>query len=86
MHADRGESGKDFSLAEGTRRLAYEYNGMVRTSSPNLKPGDKPVLGPAGPGSALAASFGSVDHWQENFQAIGGMRGIGWVILLRGSG
>jgi len=84
MRADRGESGKDFSLAEGTRRLAYEYNGMVlhELYFSNLKPGrearpaDRQALG-----RALAESFGSVDHWQENFQAIGGMRGIGWVIL-----
>jgi superoxide dismutase, Fe-Mn family len=84
MRAERGESGKDFSLAEGTRRLAYEYDGMVlhELYFSNLKPG-----GDAGPsdrqalGRALAEAFGSVDHWQENFRAIGGMRGIGWVIL-----
>ncbi len=84
MRADRAESGKDFSLAEGTRRLAYEYDGMVlhELYFSNLKPG-----GEARPserqavGRALAETYGSVDHWQANFQAIGGMRGIGWVIL-----
>lgn len=84
MGADRTESGKDFSLAEGTRRLAYEYDGMVlhELYFSNLKPG-----GEARPserqavGRALAETYGSVDHWQANFQAIGGMRGIGWVIL-----
>ena len=30
---------------------------------------------------ALIETYGSVDQWQRNFQAIGGMRGIGWVIL-----
>jgi superoxide dismutase, Fe-Mn family len=84
MRAERGESGKDFSLAEGTRRLAYEYDGMVlhELYFSNLKPGGDARPSDRQPlGRALAESFGSVDHWQENFQAIGGMRGIGWVIL-----
>jgi len=84
MRAERGESGKDFSLAEATRRLAYEYDGMVlhELYFSNLKPGgDARPTDRQGLGRALAESFGSVEHWQENFQAIGGMRGIGWVIL-----
>jgi superoxide dismutase, Fe-Mn family len=84
MRTDRKEAGKDFSLAEGTRRLAFEYNGMVlhELYFSNLKPGgearpsDRQALG-----RALAEAFGSVDRWQENFQTISGMRGIGWVIL-----
>ena len=41
MRTDRKEAGKDFSLAEGTRRLAFEYNGMVlhELYFSNLKPG-----------------------------------------------
>ena len=48
----------------------------------NLKPGgearpsDRQALG-----RELIETYGSVDQWQQNFQAIGGMRGIGWVIL-----
>ena len=48
----------------------------------NLKPGgesrpsDRQAVG-----RALAESYGSVDQWQANFQALGGMRGIGRVIL-----
>src|SRR6266446_9511839 len=79
MRADRKEAGKDFSLAEGTRRLAFEYDGMVlhELYFSNLKPG-----GEARPterqalGRALAETFGSVEQWQENFQTIAGMRGI----------
>ena len=74
MRADHAESGKDFSLAEGTRRLAYEYDGMVlhELYFSNLKPG-----GEARPsdrqsvGRALAETYGSIDHWQANFRAIG---------------
>src|SRR5438105_4347371 len=44
MRADRKEAGKDFSLAEGTRRLAFEYDGMVlhELYFSNLKAGAKP--------------------------------------------
>ena len=84
MRVDRNEAGTDFSLAEGTRRLAFEYDGMVlhELYFSNLKPGsearpsDRQALG-----RALAETFGSVEHWQENFQTIASMRGIGWVIL-----
>lgn len=30
---------------------------------------------------ALAESFGSVEEWRTTFQAIGGLRGVGWVLL-----
>ena len=84
MKAERDQSGKDFSLAEATRRFAYEYDGMVlhELYFSNLKPGGEArPTDRQGLGRALAESFGSVDQWQQNFQAIGGMRGIGWVIL-----
>src|SRR5262245_40120265 len=87
MRTDRAESGKDFSLAEGTRRLAYEYDGMVlhELYFSNLKPGGEAVPSERqAVGRALAETYGSVDDWQANFHAIGGMRGIGWVILLSG--
>ena len=84
MKAERDQSGKDFSLAEATRRFAYEYDGMVlhELYFSNLKPGGEArPTDRQGLGRALAESFGSVDQWLQNFQAIGGMRGIGWVIL-----
>jgi len=41
MRSERRASGKDFGLAEGTRRLALEYDGMVLHEFyfSNLKPG-----------------------------------------------
>ena len=84
MRVDRKEAGKDFSLAEGTRRLAYEYDGMVlhELYFSSLKPGgDTRPSDRQGLGRALAETFGSVERWQDHFQAIAGMRGIGWVIL-----
>jgi Fe-Mn family superoxide dismutase len=86
MRGERRASGKDFGLAEGTRRLAFEYDGMILHEYyfTNLKPGgesrpsDRQALG-----RALAQTFGSVEHWLENFKAMGSMRGVGWVILFQ---
>jgi superoxide dismutase, Fe-Mn family len=84
MRAERDQAGKDFSLAEGTRRFAFEYDGMVMHELyfSNLKPGGatKPT-DRQGLGRALAETFGSVERWQDHFHAIAGMRGVGWVIL-----
>ncbi len=50
----------------------------------NLKPTSEPE---PSQGSALAdalvKSFGSVKQWQADFQAIGEMRGVGWVVLFQ---
>ena len=86
MRGERRASGKDFGLAEGTRRLAFEYDGMVLHEFyfSNLKPGGEArPCDRQGLGRALAETFGSVEQWQENFQAMGSMRGVGWVILFQ---
>jgi superoxide dismutase, Fe-Mn family len=77
-------SGRDHEFAELTRRLGYEYNGMILHEYyfSNLRPNAE--LRPAPTftiSQRLAESFGSVEQWQAHFHAIGGMRGIGWVIL-----
>ena len=53
------------------------YFGNLRAAA-NPKP-------PAGSGltEALVGSFGSADRWRTDFQAIGEMRGVGWVILFQ---
>src|SRR5437667_12513638 len=69
MRSERRASGKDFGLAEGTRRLAFEYDGMVlhERDFSYLKPG-----GAARPsdrqafGGRLAGTCGSVDQCQAN--------------------
>ena len=86
IHSEKRATGKDFGLAEGTRRLAYEYDGMVLHEQyfSNLKPGGAPRPSDRQAcGRALAQTYGSVDHWQENFKALGAMRGVGWVILFQ---
>lgn len=71
-------------FAELTRRLGFEFDGMILHEYyfSNLRPAAEPAP-PGGSGltQALKGVFGSVEQWQADFQAIGGMRGIGWAIL-----
>jgi Fe-Mn family superoxide dismutase len=86
MRSERRTSGKDFGLAEGTRRFAFEYDGMVLHEFyfANLKPGGEARPSDRQPlGRALAETFGSADKWMENFKAVGSLRGVGWVILFQ---
>ncbi len=77
-------SGKDPAFAELTRRLGFEYNGMILHEYyfSNLRRAGEPTP-PASSGlsQALTEAFGSVEAWKTDFQAMGDMRGIGWVIL-----
>ena len=79
-------SGTDPEFAELTRHLGFEYNGMILHEYyfANLRPRSEPSP-PSGSGlaRALGDTFGSVDTWKTDFQAMGGMRGIGWVILFQ---
>jgi Fe-Mn family superoxide dismutase len=70
--------------SELTRRLGFEYNGMVLHEYyfDNLKSGG----GPGDPTTnsnfmkAAESSFGSYDIWKADFVGIGKMRGVGWAI------
>jgi Fe-Mn family superoxide dismutase len=75
--------GTDPYFAELTRHLGFEYNGMILHEYyfSNLKRGGEPSPGKSsGLAQAIGQSFGSVETWKGDFQAIGGMRGIGWAI------
>jgi len=71
------------AYSELTRRLGFEYNGMVLHEYyfGNMKQG-----GLGGPGRnsaflrAAEESFGSYDIWKADFVGIGKMRGVGWAI------
>ena len=75
-------SGADPGFAELTRRLGFEYNGMVLheyyfdnlTSSGNGAPSSGKLY------EALGNSFRDFDTWKTDFAAVGGMRGVGWAI------
>ena len=72
------------AYSELTRRLGFEYNGMVLHEYyfDNLKKGG----GTGDPAAttqfakAAAATFGSYEIWKADFVGIGKMRGVGWAI------
>jgi Fe-Mn family superoxide dismutase len=71
------------AYSELTRRLGFEYNGMVLHEYyfGNMKRGG---AGDPEPKSAFAkgteGSFGSYDAWKTDFISVGKMRGVGWAI------
>src|SRR5258708_11559384 len=72
------------AYSELTRRLGFEFNGMVLHEYyfDNLKTGGG--IGDPGQNStfvkAAASSFGSYEIWKADFVGIGKMRGVGWAI------
>jgi Fe-Mn family superoxide dismutase len=72
------------AYSELTRRLGFEYNGMVLHEYyfDNLKRGG----GSGDPDrnlqfyKAAESTFGSYDIWKADFVGIGKMRGVGWAI------
>jgi len=74
-------SGADPHFAELTRRLGFEYNGMVLHEyyfgNMTKRAGSSPssVFG-----DAVAPTHGDFETWKKDFSAIGGMRGVGWAI------
>src|SRR6187549_1622452 len=75
------------AYSELTRRLGFEYNGMVLHEYyfKNLKRGGagKPTAGFV---RAAEASFGSHDTWMADFAGVGKMRGVGWAICYQDPG
>ncbi len=83
FHLSEARKESSLEYAELSRRLGFEYNGMVlhewyfdnMTSS-----GGADVAASSSLGRALAESFGDIDTWKRDFTAIGGMRGVGWAV------
>lgn len=71
------------AYSELTRRLGFEYNGMILHEYyfGNLK---RHAMGDPDRSSTLIKaaeeSFGSYDLWKTDFISIGKMRGVGWAI------
>ena len=79
---DGKAKGTNPGFAELTRRLGFEYGGMVlhELYFGNLVAEPDP-LNKTGPlAQALSQAFGSVEAWLDDFKAIAGMRGVGWAI------
>lgn len=71
------------AYSELTRRLGFEYNGMVlheyyfgnlKRNGSGYPDRDSEFY------NATVASFGSYEVWKTNFVAVGKMRGVGWAI------
>src|SRR5262245_23430501 len=78
-------SGTNPMFAELTRHLGFEYNGMILHEYyfSNLKRAADPAPAKgSGLAQAMERNFGSVEYWKADFQAIGGMRGIGWAVTV----
>lgn len=74
------------AYSEMTRRLGFEYNGMVLHEYyfENMKKqgGGAPDQSSAF-FKAAEESFGSYDIWKTDFMGIGKMRGVGWAVCNR---
>ena len=77
-----GKSGTP-EYAEMTRRLGFEYNGMILHEYyfGNLKANAGRLDSNSRLGQAIAQSFGSMDNWMNDFRTVGMMRGVGWTVL-----
>ena len=79
-------SARHAEFAELTRRLGFEYNGMILHEYyfSDLRPAPESMPRQGSKlADALTEAFGSVDQWLTAFQAIAAMRGVGWVILFQ---
>jgi Fe-Mn family superoxide dismutase len=71
------------AYSELTRRLGFEYNGMVLHE---YYFGNLQKQGTGSPSSdsdfakAAEKSFGSYDLWKTDFVGVGKMRGVGWAV------
>ncbi len=71
------------AYAEITRRLGFEYNGMVlhELYFGNMRRHGGGEPSPRSPlREAVETHFGSWDLWKTDFVSIGKMRGVGWAI------
>ncbi len=80
-----GPAGSDPGFAEITRRLGFEYNGMVLHEYyfDNMTSGAAGAPNSGKLYEAIGESFGDFETWKKDFAAVGGMRGVGWAIAFQ---
>lgn len=79
--AEGKAAGANPGFAELTRRLGFEYNGMVlheyyfgnMTKNAGAQPSSAVQ-------DAVGGMYGDFETWKKDFSAVGGMRGVGWAI------
>jgi len=83
LSQDNGLSeGERLAFGELTRRLGFEYNGMILHEHyfGNLKRGGGTPIKSSAFVTAVERRFGSYEAWKTDFVNIGKMRGVGWAI------
>jgi Fe-Mn family superoxide dismutase len=70
------------AYAELTRRLGFEYNGMIlhELYFENMRPGGGADPSKGALRRAVEATWGTWDIWKTDFSSIGKMRGVGWAV------
>jgi len=74
------------AYSELTRRLGFEYNGMVLHEYYFENLSSQASLEPDGTSAfrrRAEASFDSFDRWKTDFTSVGKMRGVGWAICFQ---
>jgi len=72
---------KNSEFAEFRRRFGWEFNGMRLHEYYFDNLGGKTPLKKSALQKAIDTQFGSFGEWQREFEAVAGMRGIGWAAL-----
>lgn len=70
-----------YALAEVTRRIGFEWNGMRMHEHYFSQWEGTPTPIEGYLKDALVAQYGSYESWENEFKAVGMMRGIGWAML-----
>jgi len=74
-------AGANPHFSELTRRLGFEYNGMVLHEyyfgNMTKNAGGQPASAVQ---DTLGGMYGDFEAWKKDFIAVGGMRGVGWAI------
>ncbi len=81
----QGQAAGNPAYAEMTRRMGFEYNGMILHEYyfGNMKP-DASTAGASGKlKQAMEQSFGSYENWLTDFRAIATAPGVGWAITFQ---
>jgi len=85
MSKEGQAAGSNPAYAELTRRLGFEYNGMVLHEYyfENLKAGGSSAAAQGKLKAAIEKSFGSYETWFADFKAVATAPGVGWAILFQ---
>lgn len=77
------DEGGKYSVAEITRRFAFEFDGMRNHEYYfSAFEGGPQEIDPAGPlYAAIAEEFGTFEGWLARFKTIATTRGVGWAML-----